>query len=563
MRLAVLVLSGYLAITPAAKAQSAIYVFEDYATYADRASAISAIGADGAFGESVDLNSGTTSFSLEIVNIPGNNKLDVSARYRYETYETGQQIGFRWIEDIPHLEGVYSSAGGWLASPGGNQRCSSGEAGVPVVPNTDGKDGTFEPEEYWKGNWLVLPGGQRQLMRVVLPSTVQRPATGGPYKWVTNENWFFSCIPLTLGVGEGFLAISPEGTKYFFDQLVKSEYAPTLRKYNWQGDTRLQRRVVRISPSRIEDRFGNYVTYSNQNNVKMITSNDGRQLTISGNTITAGGRTWTVNQMGNNVTVTYPDGSAWVLTSTGDFTRNSYSGTSCNDSQNQTYNGTAAVEITLPSGAKGKFELAPRLRGYSYVDYTCYMDILENGGAIIYVQYPNVITDIALVRKTISGPGITASADSTATPIVYDLDYGPINNCYTGAGFQGSDPPGKCIASSPVTRTVTVTGSDGSYKRYVFGNKALVDAGLLLRTEIGRVGQAPLQVTSSLWKEFDGIGHGNAGGLDYLYSQFVFKQSRLEERVIRQEGVDFRYKVNTFDTFARPLSITRSSATAP
>ena len=49
-----------------------------------------------------------------------------------------------------------------------------------------------------------------------------KPTDGRTYYWVTKDQWDFSALPETAnGVpGGGFLALAPDGTRYWFDQVV-------------------------------------------------------------------------------------------------------------------------------------------------------------------------------------------------------------------------------------------------------------------------------------------------------------------------------------------------------
>ena len=48
------------------------------------------------------------------------------------------------------------------------------------------------------------------------------PGSGGPYHWMTTGQAYVSCLPsIQNGTGEGFLAITPDGTTYRFDWMAQ------------------------------------------------------------------------------------------------------------------------------------------------------------------------------------------------------------------------------------------------------------------------------------------------------------------------------------------------------
>jgi YD repeat-containing protein len=169
---------------------------------------------------------------------------------------------------------------------------------------------------------------------------------------------------LANGPGEGFVAVSPDGTRYVFNWLVAYP-AKTLNKKSptpielksgalpeessntkIAPDTdelivtprastayRLMLSEVRILPTKVIDRFGNTVTYTydpqRPANLKRIESSDGRVIAItyvadaSGDTnrirtVSDQTRTWTYSYHGTTgseslAQVILPDNSTWEL----------------------------------------------------------------------------------------------------------------------------------------------------------------------------------------------------------------------------------------------------------
>lgn len=321
--LSILIMSGVLAsfFLIEARAQSARTVYENFSEHVSRRSAISSVGIEEGFGDRTDLNSGSTSFYVTAAELPGNSSLEVAVKFKYTPHSFANTYGWMWERDTPYLTGEFARWTGWVvgdAQNPSNLRCSYPNLypGPPEVANTDGKPGTFMADEYWKGNRLVLPGGGGALLNTLEIPVENQPASGGPFKWVTNDGWFFSCIPLATGPGEGFLGHAPDGTKYYFDRFDTGAQVDNLKKYNYLGETILQRVQLRISVSRIEDRFGNYVEFNPPSAPSSIVASDGRRLTTTVPApgvlaITDGSRQWTVTQ--GPLTITYPDGSTWKL----------------------------------------------------------------------------------------------------------------------------------------------------------------------------------------------------------------------------------------------------------
>ena len=165
--------------------------------------------------------------------------------------------------------------------------------------------------------------------------TPRPTASGGPWRWTTKGRWHFGCVAsLRSGhAGEGFLGIAPDGTRYRFDWLSHERAPGITRPVLPNGEVLLTRREVRLYPTRVEDRFGNWVEYDWQaERLTAIRASDGRRITLSYvqfsagsqswdsgyriSTVSDGSRTWRYfyNATGSSLTrVVQPDGSAWEL----------------------------------------------------------------------------------------------------------------------------------------------------------------------------------------------------------------------------------------------------------
>ncbi|MCI4569369.1 hypothetical protein [Lysobacter sp. CFH 32150] len=554
-------------------------------------STIDGLAVDGLFGEEISLYTGELSFATTDINLPGNNALDVSFRRKLSLNDT--QAYQTWKIDLPHLEGVYPEDVGWTRksiTTGATGRCSSGAAAPRNATgrNTVGTTSMWDPGEFWSGDYLSMPAAGNEEILKVISGGVQLPTDGATYKWVTKSGWRISCLTTAANdAGEGFLAVSPTGTKYYFDWFMSEPLETLTRPLGVGpaglvagGNTRnsrngrgtatlapvsdsdyLERKKVLIYPSKIIDRFGNQVTYTyGPDGPTTISATDGRTITIaySGGlfvSATANGRTWTYNWT-NGLTVTLPDSSTWVysLAPLQDFfTYNSGPHGSlasvqvaCDNPPPAYGGGTGTVKH--PSGATGTFTVGAVRHGRSYVDRTCPGYTLPDNTYYGYAYRPYIFDTRSLKTKTISGPGLT-----TAT---WQYAYGPPNNSWAS----------NCSAGCATTKYVEVTDPTGTKVRHTYSNRYQGGEGRELTAEVINASGVTVRRTDYTY-QFDATGQpyparlgmsGNARG-DYSSEKF----DPLRQTTISQDGVTFTNGVNTFDHFARPTSVTKSSAPAP
>jgi len=546
------------------------------------------------FGDHVDLQSGTLSFSATDISIPGNNALPVEFKRTLAiTNQKDVNIHDRpfadWDIDVPRLEGTFATT--WQ-----NDRCSG--SGTP--PNELVLSHDFRSDQYWSGNQAKMPGGGELLQ---LNPNAPKPSTGGPYKWMSGGQVFFSCLAtIKNGSGEGFLAIAPDGTKYWFD--VMAQYtAARLKAKSTSGnittDVSLDRKENVLYVSRVEDRFGNWVTYTYSNNydqpVKLtsIDASENRHITIAYNaqgqvaTASDGTHTWNygysypTNTTGTLTSVTLPDSSQWQI----DFanlahaavryplsTEPGSSGHSCYD-PGEVISPGATGTITHPSGAIGTFTVDPVRHGRSNVPAIC-----GNWGELPYNNPDNdeafyIINwdSLTLTSKQVSGPGLQAgtwqySYNSVAS---YFLPSGDAPVCPQGTDC--SQP--QCVSDSCAkTDTTIVTGPDSQWMRYTFGNSYRYNEGKLLKTERGT---GPSDIKSVTTTNYDfaqsnqpfptPVGSGIRGRGDAFIEEYPRPEVRTD---FVQDGVTFSSQVastcngnNTlcFDNFVRPTTVTQSS----
>lgn len=512
------------------------------------------------FGDTINGYAGIVRFSETDINLPGNNGLSVSlgrfldlnAFFNRPTKTRRSGPFGEWEINVPQLHGTFATSTGWQAGPVQGVRCNQSslqQAAPPSVPATVG-GGTFNSDDYWSGNFLYVPGKGDEEVLFLTSSNQNRPADGEVYRWATKSQWFFSCLAATSnGVpGDSFLARAPDGTRYWFNQITTRIAARMVQK-GAPGLPSLARTEVTIYPTRIEDQFGNWVAYvydgTNPRRLLSITSNDGRQISLS---YTSGGkvksatdgfRTWLYQYSadtfsGNLVSVTLPDTR-----------KRTYEYSFPDDDATLQISGCGTVSFmypydivaifTNPSGAKGKFTFNLRQHGRTYVPKVCtYFD-----------KVPVLFTSVSLSKKEISGPGLVPMEWIWTYPTpVARYDY-------------------ECAPSCPQTKTISVQQPNGSVIRQEYGIRYGSNEGLLLHDE------QTSSVDASILNSRDSIYVLDPAGQQYpssvatpfqVYadpSSGVIKP--LSKRTVTRQGTNFVWQASSFDKFAYPLSVTRSS----
>ncbi|GAB3101309.1 hypothetical protein GCM10027159_25770 [Lysobacter terrae] len=464
-----------------------------------------------------------------------------------------------WELDIPHLHGVFSTSKGWQVSTSTpDARCSVDSADPslgqpPLVFGSDNMIG-FQPYQYWYGNSLYVPGSGDQKM-MVIAGNAPRPSDGAQYRWITDGQWVMSCLQSTAnGTGEGFLATAPDGTKYTFNWFSKRpmpSLSVTAGSFPFQTLSYLDRYEIYIYPTRAEDRFGNYVTYTYDDahpwQLLSIQSSDGRSIALTYNatgllaTATAASRTWryTYSTDFRLTEVLLPDSSKWVY----DFSQKpaNFGGSGWHDCADMypVQSGSAIKTITHPSGAIGAFTFERRRHGRSNVPFSC----LWAGSSS--APYDSKYVDaFALISKNISGPGLTA--------MTWGFSYAPS----TGT-WESECPGGTCSA----TRSVTVNQPDGSWQRSTFSNRYGVNEGKLLLREIGSGSQTLYSENLSYQNDPTGQPYPAKWGTIPCYRCDRSGEGAvpLKSRSVTQDGVTFNRQVNAYDSLARATSEAKSN----
>ena len=453
----------------------------------------------GLLGERIDYYTGHVDFVATDVSLPGNNALPaaIGRRYAVDANPSGvvpERAFGDWDMEVPHIEGIVATSVGWTV-PGANPdaRCSAfagAPAAVVTTPSIQhaGQSVTTSIpwEQYAIGYRLAVPGqGRRELLKRA-PANNQQP-TSGSYPIVTNDWWMIGCVaqldPASPGTGEGFVALSPDGTKYTFNWLATRAHVPLSRPADTNEPdvtATLDRSDAWMMATKVEDRFGNWVKYQYDPyeplQLDKITSSDGRTITIAYNgatnivhTVDDGSHVWTYGYAYNGAyytltSVTQPDGSKWQI----DFEPLNHISWTYADPWTCGSPGTPIVpnnlvgSITHPSGAKGTFTFNVARRGRTGAPAGCYT---SSGGVDFGSVQPTVFDTLALTKKTITGPRLPAALN-------WSLAY---------AGCSGNS----CAA----TVSTTVTDPRTYNTRYTFGTGYDGDEGLLTKKESGGTGR--------------------------------------------------------------------------
>ncbi len=567
-------LAGFAAPALASKA-----VWEEYDKLINKASTVTAHGTT-LFGDQVSLQSGALSFRVTDVSLPGNNALPVEIT---RTFQTETVAGYApgstpdnnvldspfgdWDLELPSISGVFAVSTGWVNPAAGKalQRCtaaSTAEIGSPPIIINGVQ---FQAHEIWHGTRITLPGRGSQALLLRTASRPQ-PTAGGAY-WITSDWTSVACLPtIKNGSGQGFVATTPDGTRYWFDWLARAhetQLTKTRTTGNWGSYyTHLERGRYGLYATRVEDRFGNTVTYTYGNSADApikpvkIESSDGRLITLnySGafvSSIVAHGKTWGYAYTANRLTtVTLPDTSAWSINLDG-FKRlmiryyQSEPGVqwrACGDPGELYVRGYTGT-ITHPSGAVGQFSLAPRrIYRRGIPSGNCSHGHPENLNDDTET-YPSAWDAYALTRKVLSGPALT-----------------PATWSYSYASGNGD---------------MTQVVGPGSYERHTFGNTFKVDEGKLLSVERGSSATNILSTTTYSYS----LATSGTPYLTPLGDSGQWRSDNFTEeyprptvaKITTHDGTDFIWVVAKgcqasgvycLDRFARPTKVLKASMPA-
>ena len=545
------------------------------------------------FGESINLYNGSLSFEVTDISVPGTGPTLQLSR-SLNTGENGEGDNFNmqrpfgdWDLDIPRMEtqtAFQTNVSGWwtgIYSSGSTSyldRCTQFHAPPPVQAVLV-KDPDWQPTQWWYGYHLIIPGLGDQYVGWGGGSDLTPGVSGLTFPLGTKQDWRIACGVTASDGGEGFLAIAPDGTRYTFSYLVYRPGTYVTASTNPQDEDALARRDALMYVTKVQDRFGNTLTYNwSGNNLSSIVASDGRELDFAYNsgtplihTITvkaAGGasaRTWTytygsVDAGGIPILtqVQLPDGSAWSyqlgnlqlqVLNTQDY------GVDCPNDTPFGLNTTPATgSMTTPSGLTGTFTITPMLHGRSYVPAQCLGAPAGTLGS--YPSIPNIYAQFSVTQEVLTGPGIPSAGWT------WNWSYSSqtaLNNSWL------SD---SCATANDCPDTVYTDAKDplGQVTRYTYSNRFDYTEGQLLRVDkySGAAGTTELQSEVNAYADPTNKGWPAAGDTELrrVNSQQIGETSPLQTGTITltQQGVSFSTNVNTYDNLARATNKTNSSS---
>ncbi len=535
-----------------------------------RSQAVVAPLESGLLGESVDYYTGQTDFVATDVRLPGNFALPmaISRRYHVGNRAGGAPSGAfgDWDLDLPRVEGVIATSVGWSGTgSSGDKRCSYfGPPPAASITDTLSGGGTVTTRvpssEYGYGFQIVVPGQGRHELLLSSSSNVSLDPI------ITHDWWKVSCVP-QYGVqpgdpAEAFQATAPDGVTYAFVQYSSRPY-PSYQRPADTAQTGVTAVVARqqafFYPSRITDRFGNWVSYhylsvNGQLFPDTITSSDGRTLRINYSngmvsSISDGTRTWSYGYTSGRLTrVTLPDGSYWSIDFANlDTAGWSYGNPTCASVPTPTYsggigsNGSVFGTLQHPTGALGTFTFTVTRHGRNGTPSTC---LTNSAGTAFAAAQPGVYDVLSLTRKVITGPRLN--------PLTWTIAYG-----------------GCSSSSCSATKTTRVTDARGYDTLYTFGavyssNADLDTEGQLQSVQSGgQNGSGYLRTDRYTYFSASGNAYPSVMGTPVQVRGDVAPLSTLRpvsQRTITVDGATYTQTLSNPDSYGFPTTITRTGS---
>lgn len=608
-----------LALPWAAGAQTTVKPEDEYKKLIKVNEDIQPLG-DTPFGEKISLYDGSLSFSQTDVSLTGTGPaLTLGRSFSFHGVEDRPDLQARafgdWDMDLPQIFTVtaqQNNVPGWrVAATNHGAICSSfGPPPSVAAPTGDSKRADWEPPTWWQGYQLRIPGQASQdLLSRSAANTATPGVAGLTYPIVTRGNWAVGCLAHAANDStiEGFLAVSPDGTKYWLDHIAY-RYMPSLTRPLGSSPTAarsgfhvfataedlLLRREGRMMVTRIEDRFGNSVSYTySGDDVTDIAASDGRHVTLTYetdastgasshrvSTITeqggaAGNRTWTYSYVKSTASLVYtltsvkqPDGSSWSYNFdpfNGAWVDTRESGGTCATAGVPTNMDSLFIaSATHPSGLTASYIVKPLKRGRSYVPQQCMAGpnmAATPDGISTWAAVPNVSYGMAIIQRKLSGTGLPANG------LTWIYGYTPANESWSK----------DCTTTACATQIATDVGyPDGHVERSTFSNRYDWTESQLLKEEVFTGdGTTPLR-RSTVYAYVNPTPAQDARSGAYAHPWGYAPQQRVNTAQLQEQlpkatqqiTMDpaasttpdvYTWNATAFDAFARPQDVTRSN----
>jgi YD repeat-containing protein len=611
------VLPGCLAIAMvivgagAVHAQTAAQPEDEYKKLIKVSEDIQPLG-DNPFGERIGLYDGSLSFRQVDVTVVGTGPtITVGREFVLHNMDDRPDLQNRafgdWDIDLPVITTTTANQNnvkGWLVASTNPKAICSSFRGPPSVaaPGGDSQRADWEPASWWTGYQLRIPGeGSQELLSRSAENTATPGVGALSYPIVTKQDWAVGCLAQASNdpTTEGFLAVSPDGTKYWMDHL-SYRYMPNITRPLDSGPVDfmakasgivtpmaldsdlLLRREGRMLVTRVEDRFGNWVTYSySGDQVTDISASDGRHVTIAYEAGTprvtsvtvqggaSGTRTWNYGYTKQSLlytltSVAQPDGSTWSF-DLGTFGLNAWvdmqlSAGDCDaigtpGNLGTTYTG----RITHPSGLVGAFTVTPLKRGRSHVPRVCVGGRSPSPfGPGTHASIPNASYGMAITQKQVYGAGVA----SQQVPQTWSYAYSAANESWSI----------NCQSGCAGTVSTTITYPDQHAERSTFSNVYDWTESLLQSEEVfdgAADSTTRRRLTQYSYVNPDKTVDGRAGAYPRLWGypesnrvNWDQYQQRfpLATRVVTSEGDTYTWNAVSYNAFARPKDVQRYSS---
>jgi len=456
-------------------------------------------------GEFIDPLTGHVSHEITELVLPGNAGLDIRVTRAFgKSPQYAKATPFAaaaWDIVVPRVSLTLPDAAAW---------CNDPAVHYEVRPSGPHKMvGT--------GIVLTTPGDQAR-------SLVD---TGGAPRYLTTDFWKADCIAADGVANKGFKVTSPKGITYYFDvTFIDSSPPYTSVRYEvtqgvYLNDIFPPFISVHLVPSRVEDLFGNYISYeyltdpNGRRHVSRISANDERTVTFGYHDagqlwkarenvflidwFASGGRTWTFQYEGAHMKgVTRPDGSKYEYT---------YGGHAYNDVA-----GNYLASAKYPSGATITYGAIKR-------DFT-------------------VFKVWGISSKTWSDGQDSFSKAYSYSSAGTGLQYTTINTSTNGV-LNG-------------TRRLTVDNSNGSSRARVVKSEVLSPTGVELEETV-YVHSALKDLGDALlhYGLYNGVPPARASTENVVV---------LDSRTITRGADTFLTTFSQYDTYGKPRSIIESSS---
>ncbi|HEY4292547.1 hypothetical protein, partial [Luteibacter sp.] len=589
---------GFAAFMAASAAEAQNATPEDeYQKYLRVDAGLSPLG-ENAFGEEISLYSGALAFRQLDVSLPGDGPtIQIARRFQFNERGTRLDLVGRafgdWEIDLPSITTTTANqqnVRGWVIDSDNRGAICSSFGPPPLVqsPPGDPMRHGWEAAAWWSGYQLHIPGAGDQDLLKRVPGNPAAPTYGGLfYPIVTRGDWAVGCLPQASNdpTLQAFLAIAPDGTRYTLDHL-SYRWMPNIERPLGSTGVGLRappidflaRREGRMLPTKVEDRFGNWIQYHYSGDlVTDITASDGRRVSIAyvpettriaTVTVLPGhplSRTWhyayAALSRGTTLTgITEPNGATWQfnLASFSSDARVAITAAgTCNRLADANNAGTVYTGTMVhPSGLSAEFAVTPLRRGRSGLYRTCWaapsINPLPNAPGTFAFE-PNAWWSMAVASRRYWGAGMDERR--------WVYAYSPSNESWR------QDCPSGCAT----TVWTDTTFPDGHAGRSVFSNETTWREGLQLFDETfdGVPGTTIRRVSGFTHVAPDPAIDARAAAYPHPWGYSpqprvnraqVNEKIPMGDRVTQQDGDTYVWQAIAFDAFARPHLISRSSS---